>query len=53
MINPDVLSQERLLARLVGEMSSDEIAVFFGLQGGDEMDACPHLFAGEFTGGGC
>lgn len=49
MIDLDILSQQRLLTRLVSEMPPDEITVLFGLQGGNEMDACPHLLAGEFA----
>lgn len=33
-------------------MFPHQVAVFFRLQEGDEVDAAPHFFAGEFAGEG-
>ena len=49
VVDLEVLAEKLLLARLVGQMSSYEITVFLGLEGRDEVDAAPHLFAGEFA----
>ncbi|KAI0845379.1 hypothetical protein F5Y00DRAFT_246443 [Daldinia vernicosa] len=49
IINLHILAQQLLLARLVGEVSAHEVAVFLGLEQGDQVDARPHLFAGELT----
>lgn len=50
VVNLDSLvAQQLLLALDVGQVAADEIAVLFGLEGGDEVDAGPHFFAGEFS----
>lgn len=49
VINLVVLAQKLLLARLISQMSADEITILLGLQEGDKVDARPHLLAGEFT----
>lgn len=50
MVDLDVLAQQFLLAGLLGQVAPDLIAVLFGLEEGDQVDAAPHLLAGEFTG---
>lgn len=42
-------AEEFLLAGLVGVVSADLVAVFFGLKEGDQVDTRPHLFARELT----
>ena len=49
VIHLDVLAEQFLLARLVGQVAADVIAVLFGLEERDQVDAGPHLFAGEFA----
>lgn len=52
MVNLDTLVTKQLLLALdVGQVATDEIAVLLGLEGGDQVDAGPHLFAGEFSVG--
>lgn len=51
MINLGVLAHQLLLARLVGQVAADLVAVLLGLEQRDQVDAAPHLFAGKFTGG--
>ena len=53
MVNLEALVAEQLLLALdVGQVAADEIAVLFGLESRDQVDARPHLFAGEFSVGG-
>ena len=49
VIHLDVLAEQFLLARLVGQVAADVVAVLFGLEERDQVDAGPHLFAGEFA----
>lgn len=51
VIDLDVLAagQQRPLTRLVGQVAPDLVAVLLGLERGDQVDAGPHLLAGEFT----
>lgn len=51
MVNTSIVTEKLLLALLIGEMSTDLIAVFLGLKERDEVDASPHLFTGEFAVG--
>jgi hypothetical protein len=51
MVNLGLCTEQLSLASLVGKVTTDLIAVFFCCQHGDEVDARPHLFAGEFAGG--
>lgn len=44
-----VLAQELLLPRPVGVVPAHLVAVLLGLEEGREVDASPHLFAGELT----
>lgn len=44
-----LVSEQFLLALDVGQVATDKITVFFGLEGGDQVDAGPHLLAGEFS----
>lgn len=46
MVDLDVLAQELLLARLIGEVPSHKIAILLRLQQGDQVDAAPHLLTG-------
>lgn len=50
VVHLEVLARQRLLARLVRQVAAHEVAVLFGLEERDEVDAAPHLFAGEFAG---
>ena len=52
VIHLGILTEQLLLAGLVSQVSSDEIAVLLGLQEGDQVDAGPHLLAGQLAGGG-
>lgn len=49
MVNLDILSKQLLLARLLSQVPPDLVAVLFSLEEGDQVDAGPHLLAGEFT----
>lgn len=49
VVHAGIIAQKGLFARLVGQVATDLVAVFFGLEGGDEVDASPHFLAGEFT----
>lgn len=51
VVHLEVLAHELLLARLVGHVPADLVAVFFGLEEGGNMDARPHFFAAEFAVG--
>lgn len=52
VVHLEVLTAHELaLAGLVGQVAADLVAVLLGLQDGDEVDAGPHLLAGEFAGG--
>lgn len=44
-----VLAQQLLLALLVGPESSHLVAVLFGLEEGNQVDASPHLLAGKLA----
>lgn len=49
MIRLGVRPEELLLPRLVGVVPPGLVAVFFGLEKGDEVDSRPDLFARQFT----
>lgn len=49
VVNLGLGTKQLLLPGLVCQHTSDLIAVLLSLQKGDEMDAGPHLLAGEFT----
>lgn len=49
MVDLGVVAQQLLLALLVGQVSSHLVAVLFGLEEGNEVDAGPHLFTGELA----
>lgn len=49
VVHLEVISNQLLLSGLVSQVASDQVAVFFGLQDGDQVDAGPHLFAGKFA----
>lgn len=49
IVHAGIIAQKGLFARLVCQVATDLVAVFFGLEGGDEVDASPHFLAGEFT----
>lgn len=49
MVDLGVVTQQLLLALLVGQVSSHLVAVLFGLEEGDEVDASPHLFTGKLA----
>lgn len=49
VVNLPVLAQQLLLARLIVPVSSDLVAVFFGLEEGGEVDAGPNGFAAELA----
>lgn len=49
VVNLGILANQLLLALLVGPVSSDLVAVFFGLQEGDQVDTSPHLLTGQFA----
>lgn len=49
MVDLGLCAQKLLFSSLVCQVSSNLIAVLFGLQGGDEVYARPHLLAREFT----
>lgn len=44
-----LVSEQLLLALDVSQVATDEIAVLFGLEGGDQVDAGPHLLTREFS----
>lgn len=47
-----VAAHELPLALLVGQVAADLVAVLLGLEGGDQVDAGPHLLAGELAAEG-
>lgn len=49
MVDLCLTTEQFPLAGLVGEVAAHLVAVFFCLQHGDQVDAGPHLFAGEFA----
>lgn len=49
MINPDVLAHQLLLPRLVGQVPPHLVTVLFRLQERNQVDAGPHLLAGELA----
>lgn len=49
VVDLGVLAKQLLLAALVGPEASDLVSVFLGLQERNQVDAGPHLFAGELT----
>lgn len=49
VIHLGLRAEQLLLPRLVRVMPAHQIAVFFCLQHGNEVDARPHLLAGQFT----
>lgn len=51
VVHLGILAEQLLLTSLISPVSSDLIAVFFRLQEGNQVDAGPHLLAGEFAGG--
>jgi hypothetical protein len=42
-------AEELLLTGLVGIVTADLVAVFFGLEERENMETAPDLFAGKFT----
>lgn len=51
VVDLEVLAaHEVALALLVGQVAAHLVAVLLGLEGGDEVDAGPHLLAGELAG---
>jgi hypothetical protein len=53
VVNSHVFPQKLLLSRLVRQVPPDLVAVLLGLEERDEVDARPHLLAGELAGGYC
>lgn len=49
VVNFRLSAEQLLLPRLVGPVPPDLVAIFFGLEKRDQVDACPHLFAGQFA----
>lgn len=49
VVHLEVLALEFFFARLVGQVPADLVAVFFGLEEGNQVDAGPHFFTAEFT----
>lgn len=49
IVHLGVLAHQLLLPLLVGPVPSDLVAVFFGLQEGDQVDASPHLLTGQLA----
>lgn len=49
VIDPRLCTKQLLFSRLVCQISSHLVAIFFSLQCGDEMYARPHLLAREFA----
>lgn len=49
IIDLHVLAQQLLLPGLVGQVPPDKVAVLLGLEERDQVDAAPHLLAGEFA----
>lgn len=49
VVDLGVLARKLLLALLVGKVSTDLIAVLLGLQQRNQVDARPHLLAGQLA----
>lgn len=49
VVDLGLCTQQFSFAGLVSEVTTDLVAVFFCLQHGNQVDAGPHLFAGEFA----
>lgn len=49
VVNLGIVAQQLLLTLLVSQVSTDLIAIFFGLEEGNEVDASPHFLTAEFA----
>jgi hypothetical protein len=49
VVHLDVVAEELLLALLVGPVAANLVAVLFGLEKRDEVDARPHLFTSKLA----
>lgn len=51
VVHLEVLAHELLLARLVGQVPPDLVAIFFGLEQRNQVNTGPHFFAAHFAEG--
>lgn len=49
VVDLGLLAKQLTLSCLVGEVSTDLVAVFFGLEEGEDVQSGPDLFASKFT----